>query len=259
VKNKCDSQLERRGIGVMTKARVTIAVCATLLHAGTARAAATPQQKCQVAKLKAQGALQACLQTNTANVILGKADASSACQTKFTTALAKADKKGACRYINNGDGTVSDLNTGLMWEKKNNPDGIVDSSNPHDADNLYTWSTGSAYRPDGTAFATFLVALNAGTSDDGSTITGCFASHCDWRLPTIVELQGIADRSAVGCGSGEPCIDPTFGPTQSAGYWSATPNPHYPDGAWYVGFSFGGGGISGKLANVYIRAVRGGL
>ncbi|HXQ21453.1 MAG TPA: hypothetical protein VN812_07255, partial [Candidatus Acidoferrales bacterium] len=122
----------------MTKASVMIAACAALLWAArTALAAETPQQKCEVTKFKAQGALQTCLTTNSSNVLLGKPDESAACQTKFTAALAKADKKGPCRYVDNGDGTVSDLNTGLMWEKKTN-DGSV-----HDESNVYTWCAGT--------------------------------------------------------------------------------------------------------------------
>jgi len=38
------------------------------------------------------------------------------------------------RFVDNGDGTVTDNMTGLMWEKKDNSSGI------HDMDNIYTWS-----------------------------------------------------------------------------------------------------------------------
>jgi hypothetical protein len=193
---------------VMAKASVTIATCIALLYAGTARVTQTPQQKCEVAKLTAQGALQACLTKNSGNVILGKADASATCQTKFTAALAKADKKGACRYVDDGDGTVSDLNTGLMWEQKRNLDGTQNYADPRDADNDYTWCAGTFPNcaaatdpPDGTAYTDFLGKLNGDTSSDGSTVTGCFANHCDWRLPTIEtqkhgsQLPGRPNRS----------------------------------------------------------------
>src|SRR5262249_13846097 len=73
----------------------TLAVCAALLCAGTAQATVTAQQKCEQVKLKAQGKLQNCLKKNAAGIIGGKADAAADCQTKFTTALAKADAKAA--------------------------------------------------------------------------------------------------------------------------------------------------------------------
>jgi hypothetical protein len=41
---------------------------------------------------------------------------------------------GALRYADNGDGTISDLNTGLMWEKKSD-DGSI-----HDKDDVHSWS-----------------------------------------------------------------------------------------------------------------------
>jgi Protein of unknown function (DUF1566) len=117
------------------------------------------------------------------------------------------------RFVDNGDGRVTDTQTGLMWEKKTTAVGSGPNyADPHDVDNYYSWSsTGTA--PDGTAFTEFLGALNNGTSSDGTTTTGCFANHCDWRLPTVEELAGIMDPAAAGCGSGSPCIDPAFGPT----------------------------------------------
>jgi uncharacterized protein DUF1566 len=64
----------------------------------------------------------------------------------------------------NGDGTISDSRTGLTWEKLSDDDGI------HDKDNRYSWAD---------AVAVKIAALNA---------SGGFASHTDWRLPTVHEL-----------------------------------------------------------------------
>ena len=61
----------------------------------------------------------------------------------------------ALAYVDNGDGTVFDLNTGLVWEKKDDSGGI------HDKDNGYTWSTGTDDM-DGTIMSTFLATLNGG-------------------------------------------------------------------------------------------------
>src|SRR5437867_5496275 len=66
-------------------------------------------------------------------------------------------RKGApLAYVDHGDGTVSDVNTGLMWEKLSH-DGTV-----HDDDNQYTWAN---------AFTAHVAALNF-TS---------FAGYNDWR------------------------------------------------------------------------------
>ena len=132
----------------------------------------------------------------------------------------------ANRFIDNGDGTVSDLQTGLMWEKKDNLDGDANYDDPHDAENLYTWSvTVPAYDvPTGTVFTDFLYKLNNCTFSFDGGYKGGFAGHCDWRLPTKQELQGIIDLNAPGCATNgcnsnngvlpySPCIDPAFGPT----------------------------------------------
>jgi len=121
--------------------------------------------------------------------------------------------------------TVFDHQTGLEWEKKTDDGGI------HDKDNTYSWGTGPNWNPDGTAFTVFLAALNGGAvlgvSANGVTSSGpCYASHCDWRLPTVSELKSIVD-----CSYGAPCVAPIFGPTQSSVYWSSSSNANNPNNA----------------------------
>jgi Protein of unknown function (DUF1566) len=135
----------------------------------------------------------------------------------------------AQRYVDNGDGTVTDNTTHLMWEKKTT-DGSV-----HDVNNVYSWSA-TETKPDGMAFVGFLGTLNHNSSDPntGNTIATCFANHCDWRLPTSAELIGIFDRTAPGCNAGGFCIDPAFGPTSIHPCWSSTSQVSNVWYAWAV-------------------------
>jgi hypothetical protein len=73
----------------------------------------------------------------------------------------------ALAYMDNGDGTVTGKNTGLVWEKKSD-DGTI-----HDKDPAYAWAD---------AFAIFIATLNA---------SPCFAGNCDWWLPNVKELESI--------------------------------------------------------------------
>ncbi|HSP99702.1 MAG TPA: DUF1566 domain-containing protein, partial [Candidatus Dormibacteraeota bacterium] len=162
------------------------------------------------------------------------------------------------RFVDNRNGTVTDHMTGLVWEQKDNLDGSTNPSDPHDADNTYAWSS-SGSAPDGTAFTAFLFGLNGGTSADGVATSGCFAGHCDWRLPTIEEVAGIVDETRGSCiGGSEPCLDPTLGPAQADGYWSATTFSRNATRAWLVDFSSGGLAEGGKDVGFFVRAVRGG-
>lgn len=166
------------------------------------------------------------------------------------------------RFVDNGDGTVTDTETGLQWEKKVSLDGIANSGNPHDADNMYTWNTTpGGTTPNGTAFAYFLASLND-CSWSGLTLapTGGFAGHCDWRLPTQAELLSIMDNGVAGCGSGGPCIPAIFGPTTTSLYWSSTTDASVPAAAWVVWFLNGTTfPYNFKNDSLHVRAVRGGL
>jgi hypothetical protein len=157
------------------------------------------------------------------------------------------------RLVDNGDGTVTDNETGLMWEQKTDDGGI------HDATNRYSWSNGEPWQPVGTAFATFVATLNDCTSRDGKTVTGGFAGYCDWRLPTVTELATIVAPAAPGCGTGAACIDPIFGPTANAVYWSSTTNALNATNALGERFDSGGPVNDIKTDDLHVRAVRGGL
>src|SRR5262249_15010886 len=128
------------------------------------------------------------------------------------------------RYVDNGDGTLTDLTTCLMWEKKTGTVGnVVDCStttcaDPHDVNNVYQWCSGTSPNctnpsnpPDGGAFTDFLPRVN-GQLCGSSTCPG-LGGHHDWRVPTLAELQTIVDLTQGLCSGGSgACINSAFGP-----------------------------------------------
>lgn len=240
-----------------------------MIAAEAVQAADDPVRACEAAKIGAAGVRSMCLTKEQSEARLGKPSNPAKCETKFDQAIAKIDAKVAnhgvaCRYVDNADGTISDLNTLLQWEKKTN------DSSVHDVSNLYSWAAFSCPAnepclPTGTAFTEFLGTLNYCVSTQGETpgpLTGGFAGHCDWRLPGIYELQTILLTQCTQ----SLCIDPVFGPTNvtlnGAGYLSST-SVDIPHRYWFVNF---GNPPSRIIGNTYkddppsnpARAVRSG-
>lgn len=141
-------------------------------------------------------------------------------------------------YTDNGDGTITDNNTGLMWEKKD------DSSGLHDKDNVYRWSGNGSQE----TIWDWLEDVNA----EGGT---GYAGHNDWRIPNIKELQSIVDYSIPFPG---PVVNAAVGPTVASSCWSSSSYVFYPSFAWFVSFSDGIVFNGDKSNGLFVRAVRGG-
>jgi hypothetical protein len=74
--------------------------------------------------------------------------------------------------------------------------------------------------------------------------------HCDWRLPTRIELISIVDITRQN-----PAIDgPAFPGTPAADFWTASSLPEL--GAWVVGFAAGGMQIYAQSTLDRVRCVR---
>lgn len=117
---------------------------------------------------------------------------------------------------------VRDNVTGLIWEVKKNKDGYSNYSDPHDADNTYTWYDPSCIGCEGSQ-------SSKDTQDMIDQLnTSNFGGQSDWRMPTIKELDCIVDRSIPYPG---PIINTAyFANTATYHYWSSTTfvKPEFP-------------------------------
>lgn len=223
--------------------------------------------QCDAALAACDGALTACQTVSCGDGIAGGGEtcdgddlngqtcATQAPSTPYGTLACAAgcggfDTSGCVgRYDDSGD-TIVDRATGLEWEKKNSIDNVQNLSNPHDGDNRYTWTSGApGYPPNGSAFTSFLNQLN------GSDGSACYGGHCDWRLPTLDELQTTA--IPYYCDTMQCVVDPVFLPVKTDDYyWSGTTISGSPVGAWYLLYFQGATGTVNKLLPLYVRAVR---
>ena len=150
------------------------------------------------------------------------------------------------RFVDCGNGTVQDTQTGLIWLKNANclPAGGSD------------WATAigrAAKLADGTADGTV-----CGLSD------GSKAGM--WRLPTIGEWQAMAYPYPSACNpalpaaSGTGCYSTGAWATgvQSVYYWSSSSDVSSPDSAWNVYLGTGYIYNFDKTYTLYVWPVRGG-
>ncbi|WP_052566981.1 DUF1566 domain-containing protein [Candidatus Magnetobacterium casense] len=130
------------------------------------------------------------------------------------------------RFTDNGNQTVTDNLTGLMWTKDANLPG-----------GSRIWQQALDY----------VASMNTGAGTYGYT---------DWQLPNRKELFSLVDRAmyAPSLPSGHP-----FTNVQSDYYWSSTSCAYNTSSAWIVHMHWGYVGAFGKSFNgYYVWPVRGG-
>lgn len=131
-------------------------------------------------------------------------------------------------FTDNGNGTITDNCTGLMWKKCVEPD--TSTSNCAGTQSTYTWTNALA-RCEGLSYA----------------------GYTDWRLPNVKELVSIVNYQVY-----DPSINTTYFPaTPSSYHWSSTTLMIRTDYAWYVNFYYGNAGSSNLTSAYYVRCVRG--
>lgn len=176
------------------------------------------------------------------------------------------------RFVDNGDGTVTDREHGLMWERTVKEDGAQDFANLQDSDNRYPWAgrcsvaTSKLCQPN----AASATACTAGAEFSLNGCSQCsggdgvcdvtdgvdtvwqwlldlngdsFAGHSDWRVPTVEELASVVDRSTfgpamgpllAGASCGTACTDVTNPACGCAADNSYVTATHYADSSTTV-------------------------
>lgn len=146
---------------------------------------------------------------------------------KFFARYVRGNAYGRNDFVDNGDGTITDRSTGLMWMPK-------DSGRPMNWQDALDYARKLAY-----------------------------AGYDDWRLPNAKELQYIIDYSRSPDTSDSPAIDPIFQLTviqNEAGkkdypyVWTSTthldgPNPGTQ--AAYIAFGRALGKMRGRIMDVH--------
>jgi len=126
-------------------------------------------------------------------------------------------------YTDNGDGTISDNVTGLMWVQDGNSSGCNNGVE-------LNWQDAINYCDN----------LN-------------YAGYSDWRLPKFRELNSIVDTARY-----DPSINPVF--INTAGteghYWSSTTYAGDTSNAYYVDFGYGRSSYTTNTYAYHVRCVR---
>ena len=123
----------------------------------------------------------------------------------------------AARFTDNGDGTITDHITDLVWQKMAYSDSV-------------TWEQALAYAD-----------------------TLYLAGHTDWRLPNIKELQSLTNPKLIN----PSVSTSVFPSIHTNKYWSSTSLPNHTTWAWYLDTQFGITTYDAKTIRHYLMCVRG--
>ena len=120
-------------------------------------------------------------------------------------------------FTDNGDGTVTDDVTQLMWQRDADP-------------------------------GTFTLPQALGFCQMAAT-----GGYHDWRLPSQIELLSLVDYAAP---TGGPAIDAPLAASTAGRYWSATANQASTMYVWGVDFDSGAPAPADQMSTAYARCVR---
>ncbi len=146
-------------------------------------------------------------------------------------------------FVDNGDGTITDLATGLMWSQ-------ADSGSISSSGGDVIASNGGAM--DWEEALAYVVELNNAN----------YLGYSDWYLPNAKELQSIVDYTRSPGATNSAAIDPIFNATSITNedgqldwgfYWTGTTHVSQRGGqaAVYIAFGRGLGYMNGQFIDVH--------
>jgi uncharacterized protein (TIGR02145 family) len=138
----------------------------------------------------------------------------------YVRAVRAGQSESLDHLVDNGDGTVTDTSTGLMWQQ--------------DTQGAMTWEEA----------ITYCESLS-------------FASYDDWRLPDINELFSLVDYSKFDPAI-DTTFFPNTQSYEESYYWSSTTYTDFTDEVWCMETYGGGRWPNPKSYTYYVLAVRAG-
>ncbi|WP_420209428.1 DUF1566 domain-containing protein [Candidatus Electronema sp. JC] len=141
------------------------------------------------------------------------------------------------RFKDNGDGTLTDRRTGLLWLKNANCAAFFEEDQSG-GKNSRSWHE---------------ARVAASRLGDGFCGLKDGSQAGDWRLPTREELLEISNDVSGGqkWEAGEVLLD-----IQPFYYWSSSVGDLYPDYAFYVGITYGMDSHAFQLNSFHVLPVR---
>ena len=139
------------------------------------------------------------------------------------------------RYIDNGDGTVTDNRTGLIWLKNASCFG------------KHNWE---------------MAMQSAAKLADGQCGLSDGSKAGDWRLPILDEWEAMIDKKysqpviSNAAGTDKWQEGDAFSGVQTDFYWSYTPDANVTAYAWFVYLDYGNVSTNGKAFTGYVWPVR---
>tara|TARA_B100000686_G_scaffold291938_1_gene320317 strand:- start:540 stop:1034 length:495 start_codon:yes stop_codon:yes gene_type:complete len=133
------------------------------------------------------------------------------------------------RFLDNGDGTVTDLETKLMWKQ---------TDSYQDTSKWVNWFRALEYIKD--------LGIKK------------FAGHNDWRMPTLEEAEGLYDEDHVNRDTDrmEIFISTEFSPGGGFTTWTSNELPHATAAIFYYRYGHANSNHKEDITKDSVRAVR---